>query len=102
MAAERRGAAALDRRHHLQLIEADVTGMGRTPRRPVVAEDVRDLQRWAGHSRRRLRRRLLLFVGIFGFPGLLALWPRQPIERTLDGGDHAGGDVGIPHCRIYF
>jgi hypothetical protein len=26
-----------------------VTGIGRTPRRPVAAEDIRDLQRWTGH-----------------------------------------------------
>ena len=47
MAAERRGAATLDGTHHLQLREADVSGIGGTPRRPVVAEDVCDLQRWA-------------------------------------------------------
>jgi hypothetical protein len=28
MAAERRRAAALDRAHHLQLLEADMTGVG--------------------------------------------------------------------------
>src|SRR6266704_3602352 len=50
MAAERRRAAALDRRHHLHLVEADVSGIGATPRRPVVAEDIRDLQRWTGHA----------------------------------------------------
>jgi hypothetical protein len=43
MAAERRRAAALDRRHHFQLVEADVTGIGSTPRRSVIAEDIRDL-----------------------------------------------------------
>jgi hypothetical protein len=51
MATERRRAAALDRRHHLQLVEADVTGIGSTPRRSVIAEDIRDLQCWTGHSR---------------------------------------------------
>ena len=45
MTAERRRAAALDRRHDLQLAEAHMAGMGRTPSRPVVAEDVRDLDR---------------------------------------------------------
>jgi hypothetical protein len=45
MAAECRGAALLDGLHHLQLREADVPGVGGPPRRPVVAEDVRDLQR---------------------------------------------------------
>jgi hypothetical protein len=40
MAAERRCAAALDRRHHLELVEADVAGIGSTPCRLVVAEDI--------------------------------------------------------------
>jgi hypothetical protein len=52
MATESRGAAALDRRHHLELAEAHVTGVGGTPRSPVVAEDVRDLQPGAAHGRR--------------------------------------------------
>ena len=52
MAAERRRAAALDRTHHLHLVEADVAGIGSAPRRSVVAEDIRDLQRWTGHGRR--------------------------------------------------
>jgi hypothetical protein len=45
MPAEGCGAAALDGRHHLQLVEADVPGIGSTPCRPVVAKDIRDLQR---------------------------------------------------------
>src|SRR5260370_36244402 len=49
MAAERYRAAALDSRHHLHLVEADMAGIGAAPRRPVVAEDIRDLQRWTGH-----------------------------------------------------
>ena len=50
MAAERRGAAALDGAHHLHLVEADVPGIGSAPRRPVVAEDIRDLQHWTGQG----------------------------------------------------
>ena len=30
--------------------EADVPGIGAPPRRSVVAEDIRDLQRWTGHG----------------------------------------------------
>jgi hypothetical protein len=45
MTAQRRRPAALDRRHDLQLAEAHVAGMGRTPSRPAVAEDVRHLDR---------------------------------------------------------
>ena len=51
MAAERRRAAALDRAHDLHLAEADMAGISAPPRRPVVAEDIRDLQRWTGHGR---------------------------------------------------
>jgi hypothetical protein len=44
MAAERCRAAALDRRHHLQLVEADMAGMGATPCCAMAAEDIRNLQ----------------------------------------------------------
>src|SRR6266481_6565591 len=53
MPAERRGATALDRTHHLQLVEAHMPAVGLTPRRPVIAENVRDLQSWSSHGRRR-------------------------------------------------
>ena len=56
MTVERRRAAVLDRRHHLQLAEADMAGIGPAPRRAVAAEDVRDLQRWTRHERVRVRR----------------------------------------------
>ena len=46
--------------------EAHVTGIGLTPRGPMVAEDIRDLQSRTGHDRRPLRRRLV-------FPALLGL-----------------------------
>jgi hypothetical protein len=42
-----------------------VSGIGATPRRSVVAEDVRDLQRWTGHGCWLLRRRLV-FPALFG------------------------------------
>src|SRR3712207_8360555 len=51
VAAERRRAATLDRRHDLELAEADMTGVGHAPGGPVVAEDVRDLQSGTGHER---------------------------------------------------
>src|SRR4029077_14384206 len=53
MPTERRRATALDRTHHLQLVEADVPAIGLTPSRAVIAEDVRDLQSWLSHGRRR-------------------------------------------------
>src|ERR1700687_2359115 len=53
MAAERRRTTALDRTHHLQLIEAHMPAVGFTPSRTVVAENVRNLQSWSSHGRRR-------------------------------------------------
>ena len=50
VAAERRRAAALDRRHHLQLAKAQVATVGGTPSAAMVAEDIRDLQGRAGHG----------------------------------------------------
>src|SRR6516164_707930 len=106
MAAERRRAAALDGRHHLQLVEADVASICLTPRCPVVAEDIRDLQRWTGHPRGLLRRRLVrvrrLFArlarALLGLSGLLALWLRQPVERAriLNGEKPANLPVQAP------
>ena len=55
MAAERGRAAGLDGRHHLQLAEAQMAGMGRAPGGAMAMEDVCDLQRRAAH-RRRVRR----------------------------------------------
>src|SRR5215469_2596106 len=53
MSAERRRATALDRTHHLQLLEAHMATVGLTPSRAVIAEDVRDLQKWSSHGRQR-------------------------------------------------
>ena len=53
VAAERHRAAALDRTHHLQLVEAHMAAVGLTPGGTVIAEDVRDLQSWSNHDRRR-------------------------------------------------
>ena len=44
VSAERGGTAGLDRRHDLQLAEADMAGVGLAPRRPMGAKDVGDLQ----------------------------------------------------------
>src|SRR6516225_3666990 len=77
MPAERCRATALDRTHHLQLLEAHMGAIGLTPSRAVIAEDVRDLQSWSSHGRRVLRCRRLLIV-----------WLRTPAARrvqTLQG-----------------
>jgi hypothetical protein len=50
VAAERCGATGLDRRHDLQLAEADVAGIGLAPRRPMGAKDVGDLQARPRHA----------------------------------------------------
>ena len=55
VAAERRRAAALDRAHHLQLVETHMAAVGLAPGGTVIAEDVRDLQSWSNHDRRRYR-----------------------------------------------
>ena len=55
MPAERCRATALDRAHHLQLVEAHMPAVGLTPGRTVIAENVRDLQSWSSHNRRRYR-----------------------------------------------
>ena len=52
MPAERRGTTALDRTHHLQLLEAHMPAVDLTPGRTVIAEDIRDLEIWSSHSRR--------------------------------------------------
>src|SRR6516165_2115360 len=51
MPAERRRATALDRAHHLQLVEAHMPAVGLTPSRAVIAQDVRDLQSRSSHGR---------------------------------------------------
>ena len=58
MTAEGGGAAGLDRRHHLHLTEAQMTGMGRAPGGTMAMKDIGDLQRRAAH-RRRVRRPVL-------------------------------------------
>src|SRR4051812_12029869 len=53
MAAECRRTTALDRTHHLQLIEAHKPAVGPPPNKTLGAEKVRDLQNSASHGRRR-------------------------------------------------
>jgi len=43
-------AAGLDRAHHLELGMCEVALHGAAPCRTVIAEDIRDLQRWPGHG----------------------------------------------------
>ena len=56
MAAEGRRAAALDSRHHLELAQAQMPGIGPAPGGAMVMKDVGDLQPRAAHRRQaRLR-----------------------------------------------
>jgi hypothetical protein len=55
MATEGRRAAGLDRAHHLELGVRKVALHSTTPSRAVVAEDIRDLQRWTRHVSRSTR-----------------------------------------------
>src|SRR6267143_1386755 len=84
VSAESCRAAVLDGAHHLELEQADVTAVGMTPRGPVVAENVRDLQIWTGHGDP-LRWRLVL---------LRHQW-RQPVQWAYDLTDDVGGHLGV-------
>src|SRR3979490_1775303 len=77
VAAESCRAAALDRRHHLQLAEADVACIGFTPSGPDLETDVRDPQTGASHDRRGLCRWLVL-----------RCQRRKPIQRAHDRAAH--------------
>src|SRR4029077_18727461 len=76
ISAEHRRATALDRTHHLQLVEAHMPAVDLTPSRTVIAENVRDLQSWSSHGRRRYGGRRLLGVS----PRTLAARRAQAIE----------------------
>ena len=94
MPAEGCRAAVLDRRHHLELAEADMAGVGFTPRRSMAAEDIRNLQPWTRHPRRASGGRLvLLFI-------LLGHQRREAIQWAHDLADRVGGDAGVERRRV--
>jgi hypothetical protein len=104
--AECRRTAILDRRHHLELAEADMAGVGLAPRRSMATEDIRDLQPWTCQQRRALGGRL-----VFGFVvrlllgrvfGLILLGPQrdEAIERAHDLADRVGGDARVERRRF--
>jgi hypothetical protein len=65
-------------------VQADVTAVGMTPRGPVVAEDVRDLQNWTGH------------VAPLGWRlVLLRHQRRELVQRAHDRADDVGGHLGV-------
>jgi hypothetical protein len=95
------GPAGLDRRHHLQLGQADMPGIGLPPRRPTGAEDVSELQRGTGHTappsagsvalQNPILQRLHLLEGADGAPDCL-------------GGDmgvtRRGAELGVPEQHL--
>src|SRR4051812_2475306 len=84
MAAERGRATLLDRRHHLELIEAHMSGIGLPPLGPMAMEDVRDLQPRAAHGRR-------LVSGSWSLPGQR----REPVQRAGHAADRGVGDTRV-------
>lgn len=69
-----------------------MAGVGLTPGRSMAAENIRDLQRRAGHARRALGGR---------FGALLEL-DRDVIKRAHDLADGLGGDPGIERRGVEF
>src|SRR5437867_10526978 len=95
MSAERRRATALDRTHHLQLVEAHMPAVGLTPSRAVIAENVRDLQSWSSHSRAVLRRRRLFVAS-----HTPAARRAQALQGALDLGNHSGRHATVAGRRF--
>src|SRR5580704_6965563 len=98
MPAERRRATALDRTHHLQLLEAHMPAVGLAPSRTVIAENVRELQSWSSHGRRRYGA-----GGSGSSASRLARLRRGalgPSRGTLDLGNHSGRHAGVAGRRL--
>src|SRR5262245_40367280 len=91
MPAEGRRPAALDGVHYLQLGVTEVALIGTTPSRAVIAEDLRDLQRWTTHVYRRLLRRVLLGGE-----------RRELIERAQHIAQNLARDVRVACRRVEF
>jgi hypothetical protein len=83
MAAESGGAAVLDRRHDLQLGEAQMPCLGETIAGPCGPEDIGDLQRGGSHDASAVALRLL------------ADQARDLVERTGDGPHRTRRHLGI-------
>ena len=100
MPAERCRSAVLDRRHHLELAEADMAGVGLAPRRSMAAEDIRNLQPWTLQQRPALGGRL----GASLVLDLVLLEPqrREAIKRAHDLTDRVGGDARVERRRFQF
>jgi hypothetical protein len=89
MAAEGCRAAALNGRHHLQLLKAEMAGIGQPPYRTAAAENIRDLQGRARHVRRASGGRAKLFE-----------LDGNMLERALHRTDSLGGDPRVERGAI--
>src|SRR6202049_4089260 len=86
VAAERRRAAVLDRRHDLELGKAQVTGLNSTIAGSFSSENVGDLERGAQNG---------------SAARILALYQhRQTLERTGHRADRFGGNARVESGRI--
>ena len=66
-----------------------MAGVGSAPRRSMAAENIRDLQRRAGHARRALSGRLTFGLILLGHQR------REAVERAHDLTDGVGGDASV-------
>jgi hypothetical protein len=89
VAAERGRAAALDGRHHLELAEAQMPGIGLAPGGPMAVKDVCDLQPRAAH-RRRANLRVSASLGAAVRAG----------RAGSSLADRADGDAGVERGRV--
>ena len=91
IAAKCRGAAGLNRAHHLQLCVAHVPAIGLTPSGAEVAKDIRDLKSGTLQECATLLRRVLLGVQ----------WLQQ-IEWARNAAEYFGRHFGVDRRRFQF
>ena len=84
MATKGRRAALLDRRHDLELIQAQMSGIGSTPVGSMAMEDVGDLQPRAAHRPR---------LGLGSWPPFGQCY--EPVEWAHYGPDRGVGNASV-------
>src|SRR6516164_4364495 len=102
--AERGRAALLDRRHHSELSEAHMPGIGSAPVGPMMTEDVCDLQPRAAHGRRAKPRvaaapRSMMRVGRAGWLRRGSWCWRRGCRAPWCRAWHDPGASGLRECR---
>ena len=70
-----------------------MAAVGAAPSGAVIAENIRDLQRWTGQGRTGLLDRLRLSLGV-------RRRQREAVERALDGAQDVGGYVRVSGGRV--